>query len=247
MGHKAEAAITPALAANAATAKRGASAHTALLGGSRYPASSGTRKIDSTCNMDLTSPMPSQSDWTRAADELADLFGFAGHRLKDAEMVAVHRLPAVLPVVQYLEVALGHFNARTQRACHAVSKLTTALHWSHNSNYTDQDFLHGYAYCELMGPHGHLQHRELALGLLLLQPAITYPVHAHPALETYVVLSGRAQWRQGEHKWRERGPGDVITHTSMEPHAMRTNTAPLLAAYLWHDRLDERARLVNPE
>ena len=249
MGHGAEAAITPALVANTATAKNAGpvpAAHSQAAVG--IPACSGTRKIDSTCNIvntDLTSPMPSQSAWTHAANELADLFGAAGHRLRDAEMFAVHRLPAVLPVVQYLEVALGNFNARTQQACNAVSKLTSALHWSHNSNYTDQDFLHGYAYCELMGPYGHLQHRELALGLLLLQPAITYPEHAHPALETYVVLSGHAQWRQGEHRWRDRGPSDVITHTSMEPHAMRTNAEPLLAAYLWHDRLDESARLVK--
>ena len=161
-------------------------------------------------------------------------------------MFAVPLLPAMLPVVQHLAVALGHFDAHTQRACNAVSKLKGALHWSQNSTYADQDFLQGYAYCELLGPRGHLQHRELALGLLLLQPVITYPAHAHPAVETYVVLSGHAQWRQGDHKWRERGPGDVITHASMEPHAMRTNAEPLLAAYLWQDHLDESARLVNP-
>ena len=45
--------------------------------------------------------------------------------------------------------------------------------------------------------------------------------------------------------WQERPPASVITHASMEPHAMRTGAEPLLAAYLWRDHLHEPARLVE--
>ena len=60
------------------------------------------------------------------------------------------------------------------------------------------------------------------MGLLLLGPHITYPEHAHPAAEIYAVVAGRAEWLQGDRIWRNRAPGELIRHASMEPHAMRT-------------------------
>jgi mannose-6-phosphate isomerase-like protein (cupin superfamily) len=124
--------------------------------------------------------------------------------------------------------------------------LSDALCWRQNPNYADQGFLDGYAYCELLGPTGHLFHDNVSVGLLLLQPDLIYPEHSHPATETYVVLSGHAQWRQGNASWRARAPGEIIHHTSMEAHAMHSGNEPLLAAYLWQGDLSQAARLMEP-
>lgn len=195
---------------------------------------------------DLPSPMSIQDDWAVALIKLADLFGLTEPGIRHVGMVDARCRPRVLAAVQHLPMALDRAGPIAQPICEILLRLQHLLHWSQNPNYTDQDFLRGYAYCELVGPHGHIQHGELALGLLLLQPRITYPEHAHPAKETYLVLSGHAQWKQGDGRWRARGPGDLITHASAESHAMRTKTEPLLAAYLWQDHLDVGAHLLNP-
>jgi hypothetical protein len=151
-----------------------------------------------------------------------------------------------LPVLRYLPSALGSADAATQDARAALFTLSDALCWRRNPNYTDRHFLDGYAYCELLGPTGHLQHDTLSAGLLLLQPELLYPEHAHPATETYVVLSGRAQWRQGNAGWQTRVAGERITHATMEAHAMHSGTEPLLAAYLWRGDIAQAAQLVEP-
>ena len=125
-----------------------------------------------------------------------------------------------------------------------LEAVRTSLHWRQNSAYANADFLDGYGYCELLGPTGHARDASVAMGILLLAPRVTYPLHAHPARETYAVVAGRAQWRRGDGGWRVRSPGDRIEHASNEPHAMRTTNEPLLAAYLWHDHLDRPARLI---
>jgi hypothetical protein len=188
--------------------------------------------------------MSTQDRWAVALTRLFDLFHLTEPNVRHLPMVDATLGPRALPVVQYLSAALGGANPVTQRVCEFLARVQQFFYWSQNTSYTDQDFLRGYAYCELVGPHGHVPHRGLALGLLLLQPQMTYPEHLHPARETYLVLSGNASWKQGDGIWRERGSGELIHHASMESHAMRTQTEPLLAAYLWQDHLDVGAQFV---
>jgi hypothetical protein len=183
--------------------------------------------------------------WRALFEHLAELLGASGSRVRDSELVAGTLPTAVQPVLRYLPRALDLADAQTREVCALLMTLRGALHWRQNASYIDTEFLDRYAYCELLGPSGHWRHADLALGLLLLGPGVTYPEHIHPAAETYVVLSGDAEWRQGQGQWRQRRPGSVITHVSMEPHAMRTTLEPLLAAYLWQDHLHEPARLVS--
>jgi histidine ammonia-lyase len=148
-----------------------------------------------------------------------------------------------MPVEQFLGAAIALCDGATADLRAPLATLAPSLRWRQNPTYANADFLDGYGYCELLGPAGHLRDESMAIGLLLLAPRVTYPEHAHPATETYVVLGGRAEWRQGERDWRRRAPGERIEHASGEPHAMRTTAEPLLAAYLWHDHLHERAQL----
>ena len=186
-----------------------------------------------------------ESSWHPFFNRLADLLDTSGSKVRDLELVPGTLLPKTEPVVRHLLRALDLATAPTVAVCAQLSSLRGTLHWRQNSSYTDRDFLDRYAYCELLGPNGHWRHVDLALGLLLLGPGVTYPEHVHPAAETYVVLSGDGEWRQGHGQWRQHFPGDIIAHVSMEPHAMRTGSEPLLAAYLWRDHLHEPARLLS--
>ena len=194
----------------------------------------------------MTTTMPSREQWLLALEQLANLFGSVGTGLRFPGKVAQTTGGMKLPVLRYLSTALSSTDTPTQDACAAILTLSNALCWRQNPNYTDLNFLDGYAYCELLGPSGHLYHDTISAGLLLLQPNLIYPEHAHPATETYVVLSGRAQWCQGNALWQTRVAGELITHATMEVHAMHSDTEPLLAAYLWQGDLEQAARLVEP-
>jgi hypothetical protein len=89
-------------------------------------------------------------------------------------------------------------------------------------------------WCELIGLSGPLPCPTLACGFLLLGPEAVYPSHGHRAAELYVPLSGIAEWQGADEPFRARAPGELITHRPYEPHAMRTQSRPLLALYLWH-------------
>ena len=194
---------------------------------------------------DSPSPMSIQDHWTVATKRLFDLFGLKTPEVHHLPAADATREPRRLSAVQYLSQALSGAGPRTQPVCQSLAHLQQLFYWAQNTNYTDQEFLRGYAYCEIVGPKGHIPYPELSMGLLLLQPHMTYPEHLHPASENYVVLSGRALWKQGDDIWKERAPGDLINHASMESHAMRTQSDPLLAAYRWQDHLHVRAQLVT--
>lgn len=193
-----------------------------------------------------------ETDWRSLSEQLASLVGITDRRcLDDAQFDAAMGArvddrvgPRPYPVLRHFDDALT-LDANASPICATLRGLQGALRWRQNPNYDGADFLNGYAYCEVVGPTGHLRDPDVALGLLLLGPRITYPEHAHPAGEVYAVIAGRAQWRQGDRVWRRREPGQRIHHASNEPHAMRTMDEPLLAAYLWQDHLHEGARLLE--
>jgi hypothetical protein len=100
-------------------------------------------------------------------------------------------------VVNHLRTALQLGTDETQPVCDSDRSDTERAAMAAESELRGRKFLDGYAYCEVVGPHGHLRHPDVAMGLLLLGPHITYPEHAHPAAEIYAVVAGRAEWLQG--------------------------------------------------
>jgi hypothetical protein len=84
----------------------------------------------------------------------------------------------------------------------------------------------------------------MACGFLFLGPQIEYPRHRHEAEEVYVPLTGHSLWKQGNQDWDYRATGLSIYHASWVPHAMRTETVPLLALYLWRGgNLAQKSRI----
>ena len=193
----------------------------------------------------MTRGSETEMQWRVLLERLGGLLGSVdSDRLSGARLdTSVQH--ATLPVSSCIDVALALCVGPTAHVRAPIEGVKSQLHWRRNAAYSNSEFLDGYGYCELIGPAGHVREAAFALGLLLLAPHVTYPEHAHPARETYVVVAGHAQWRQGDRVWRIRVPGERIEHAANEPHAMRTEAEPLLAAYLWHDHLHEGARLTG--
>jgi quercetin dioxygenase-like cupin family protein len=93
------------------------------------------------------------------------------------------------------------------------------------------------AFAEIVGPDGFLDSEKIRIGLTLIAPDTHYPLHAHPALELYLVVAGTAAWQLGREPARPQPPGSLILHPSNAPHGMETGGEPLLAIYSWRGDL----------
>jgi len=107
-----------------------------------------------------------------------------------------------------------------------------------------RNFLEKYGWTELIGLRGPITSNRVACGFLLLGPEIEYPQHCHESEEVYVPLTGQTLWQQSNQDWVYRASGLPIYHASWALHAMRTETTPLLALYLWRGgNLVQKSRL----
>ena len=156
-------------------------------------------------------------------------------------------VPATLPVLRWLaETADQAPPGRLAALAHTVNEARAALRWrqTYQPGEIATYFLERYGWCEIIGLSGPIVCNALACGVLLLGPHTLYPSHHHVAEELYIPLSGSAEWQRGLGPFVVRGAGEIVVHGSLEPHAMRTNAAPLLALYLWRGAgLAESARL----
>ncbi len=84
----------------------------------------------------------------------------------------------------------------------------------------------------LMGPEGPIPAPDVRLGLAYMPPDSYYPLHVHDADETYVIVAGQALWTAGDDV-RMRGPGAMIHHPSLLPHAFLTGSEGFLAVWRW--------------
>ncbi len=94
-------------------------------------------------------------------------------------------------------------------------------------------FLERYGWTELIGLRGPVASERIACGFLMLGPEIEYPRHSHEAEEVYIPLTEPTFWMRGDEDWKLHSACRPIYHPSRMPHAMRTESTPLLALYLW--------------
>ena len=132
-----------------------------------------------------------------------------------------------------------------------VAALGPWLSWTQNPNYRrrppDPTFLDNYGYAVIAGPADGppalVSAPDVALGVLLLGPGAYYPLHAHPAVEVYVTLTGDGEWWREPGPWRREAAGAAIYHAPNARHATRAGASPLLAIYLWRGDLATHATL----
>lgn len=111
--------------------------------------------------------------------------------------------------------------------------------WAEASRGIPEFFAGGYAYSILVDENPPSGPDPIRAGLLLQQPEIAYPGHAHDAEEFYFILSGEAHWRVDNDEFSAL-PGALIHHPPAAIHAMRTKAQPLLAAWVWRGDLTGR-------
>jgi len=137
--------------------------------------------------------------------------------------------PAQLPVCRWLD---GMADAGVMGAVKAAAG---RLQWRQTYGAADfgADFLQGYGWAEFIGLRGPVPSERIACGVLLLGPGVVYPAHAHQAEEVYLPISGVAQWQRGDAPFARVPVGQAVHHLPWMAHAMRVDTAPLAALYLW--------------
>lgn len=155
----------------------------------------------------------------RTAEVLASFPGLdAVPQLADADSDAIRALLAASP----LEVA------------HAALAAHDALPWGRNPVAprvsSEVDGL--YRVADLMGPDGPLICSTLRAGIYYQRPDTRVGLHSHAAVETYVIIAGRAHWTAGD---AQRGmmPGHSVHHSTYLPHACETGPEGVVALWRW--------------
>jgi mannose-6-phosphate isomerase-like protein (cupin superfamily) len=138
------------------------------------------------------------------------------------------------PATRHLSNALAVAGGPTAELLAAIRPVAHDLPWRYSYEQRDDapSLGESIAYAEIIGPLAPYRTTIFCLGLTLIAPASLYPLHRHPAVELYYVLSGTASWRLNNHD-RDLPPGEFVLHPSLAAHAMRTRREPLLAAYTW--------------
>jgi len=145
--------------------------------------------------------------------------------------------PNQLPVLSYLSAAVNAAHDDARHIIEMLICLSPKLTWGQTYTAADfgSEFLQRYGWTELMGLRGPLPSERIACGFLLLGPQVEYPRHSHAAREIYVPMTEGTLWQRGNHAWTGGAAGKPRQHTSWEWHAMRTDSQPFLALYLWRD------------
>jgi quercetin dioxygenase-like cupin family protein len=124
----------------------------------------------------------------------------------------------------------------------ALAALPRPLPWDYQypPHPSADDLATRIGFAELIGPDGPMDAPQCRVGFTLMAADTFYPLHAHPAIELYLVIAGHAEWTASGRRQRVP-PGGFVLHRCNEPHAMRTLTEPLLALYSWSGDLDTAA------
>ncbi|MDO9711459.1 dimethylsulfonioproprionate lyase family protein [Paracraurococcus lichenis] len=145
--------------------------------------------------------------------------------------------PHLLPACRHLDAAMAA--GRNHPIVSAIAPFLPTLSWRYG--YPEHPEWPGLAerlaFAPLIGARAIFTDVAAHLGLTLVAPETHYPLHAHPAIELYLVLSGTAEWRVSGAPFTLQPPGALILHAGGIGHAMRTGAEPLLALYVWRGDL----------
>lgn len=124
----------------------------------------------------------------------------------------------------------------------SINKASEIITWYPNTTFSNpEEAIKRENYCaNLIGKPRDMQKSpylfssdKIICGLFLMGKHQLYPEHYHPAQETWVILSGNAEWKSGDGDWQIKQPSDWFTYTENQVHAMKTGDEPLLALWVW--------------
>ncbi|MEZ5935694.1 MAG: dimethylsulfonioproprionate lyase family protein [Alphaproteobacteria bacterium] len=199
------------------------------------------------------SPSNERASWTRLLAALAQAFdeegrpggNLAAHRLRQAIDRPRRTLPSPSPPNQLLATACHHPEALPIAA--SVLACSEWIAWQHWASDKLASAVSSCLYtAELIGPDGHVTDDAVRVGLLLSDRATDYPISRHAGEETYLVISGVADWSVDGADYRPHPPGAFIHHPSWAPHGRRTLDEPFLGAWRWSGDLDLSTFSIDP-
>ena len=143
--------------------------------------------------------------------------------------------PIDRPATIWLEKCLPFAGKNEIALAKMVIEAAPLLSWF--SSYEEADFgpqiVEKLASVELVGPQGHFMSDEMRMGFFLLGADVFYPNHWHLSDEMFIPLTSQSLWSKDNGEFISRDSGEIIIHTSNEPHAVRTQNAPVLALWFW--------------
>ena len=141
----------------------------------------------------------------------------------------------ILPVLSWMPETVAAAHKKAEFLVDMLASSADRISWG--QTYSADDFGYGflekYGWTELIGLRGPVASERIACGFLMLGPEIEYPRHSHEAEEVYIPLTEPTFWIRGNEDWESRTACRPIHHASRMPHAMRTESVPLLSLYLW--------------
>lgn len=173
----------------------------------------------------------------------AEMLQAARDMLADPRLATRHPDGVHLPQAdQYQEVCK---TVSPKSLSEALIAAGPAMRWNLNPNYRDIPEFARYhqtsTYCMTSGLNGLVASNTVSTGLLLMGPDTPYPSHHHPHPEGYIMISGRGWWWRGGEDWVQREPGESLYHETSQPHAMRTESEPMLVFFVATGAIEVRA------
>lgn len=172
--------------------------------------------------------------------EVADELFRAGELLDSPIRSAEGRVAQRQPATAFLGAALASgLSGPVPNLSATIQDLAPDLSWTYSYPKDPQrpNLGQRIAFADVLGRGGLAPIDHVLVGLTLIAPNTLYPLHRHPAVELYLVVSGTARWQAGSDPLADRRPGSLILHPSGVPHATEAGAEPLLAVYLWRGDL----------
>ncbi len=142
--------------------------------------------------------------------------------------------PTQLPGCRHLSRALdlGEAGPAAPVAI-ALRDLEPTLSWAQNPRYNAEnkgaDFMDNYGWSAL----GLTGSSDMAFGVLLLGPGITYPPSSYESEGVFLVIGGSPEWKSGGEPWVRVEAGSIICRPFNGAEGKRPGKEPMLALYAW--------------
>jgi Dimethlysulfonioproprionate lyase len=165
-----------------------------------------------------------------AAPQLRRVLEYMQELQPDPEAPEPHELPGC----RHLPRALDLGEASSVAAVAAVlRKLLPTLAWAQNPRYNAEnkgaDFMDNYGWSAL----GLAGNSNMAFGVMLLGPGVTYPLTSYESEGAFLVIGGSPEWISDDGDWRRVEAGDVICRPWGGAEGKRPGDEPMLALYAW--------------
>lgn len=176
---------------------------------------------------------------------LAQLFANDLNSVLESNLSAKIQPEKAVRGLRYAPIALGSNVPSGISEIYSASKEAFSyVRWTefYEEDSWSKSFLPVFANGEGIGPDGRLFHKEIILGLFILGPHTTYPEHAHPAEEFYIVLTGNPEFKVGaENDFELKKSGEVVLHHSDISHSIRSSDEPFYAIFGWRGDINARS------